>query len=317
MARYLITGGAGFIGSNFLSLLLNKKYSHVVCIDKFNYAASDFNLAKLLKKENFTVLKADISKAEELDGIWQESFDYVINFAAESHVDRSILNPNLFFENNVLGTLNLLNKCLKHPPRLFVQISTDEVYGSIPEPKKADENHPLAPNNPYSASKSAADLAIRAYRKTYNLPAVIVRSVNNFGPRQYPEKLIPKVILHTLENKKIPIYGDGQAVRSWIYVIDFCKAILAVLDRGQEGEIYNIGSKNEITNLELIRRILAQMGKDEDLIEFVADRPGHDLRYALNSAKARKQLNWREQYSFDLALTNTISWYKHYYLVHH
>lgn len=313
MARYLVTGGAGFIGSNFLSLLLNTDYSEVVCIDKFTYAASEFNLVKVLDKPNFTLVKSDVCKSEELDSIWQKPFDYVINFAAESHVDRSIETPNIFFENNVLGTLNLMNKCLEYPPKLFIQISTDEVYGSVPKPKRADENSPLAPSNPYSASKASADLAVLAYRKTYNLPAIILRSVNNFGPRQYPEKLIPKVIFHAIQDKKIPVYGDGQAIRTWVYVMDFCKAILAVLEKGQEGEIYNIGSANVFTNLELIKRILSHLGKDESLLEYVDDRPGHDLRYALNNVKAREQLNWREQNPFDLALANTISWYKYYF----
>ncbi len=313
MARYLVTGGAGFIGSNFLSLLLNSNYSEVICIDKFNYAGSEVNLHHFRDKPNFTVIKGDICKPEDLAIIWQQPFDYIINFAAESHVDRSIRTPNIFFENNVLGTLNLMNKCLEYPPKLFIQISTDEVYGSIPIPYKADEESPLAPSNPYAASKVSADLAVLSYRKTYNLPAIIVRSVNNFGPRQFPEKLIPKVIVHALEDKKIPVYGDGQAVRTWIYVMDFCKAILAVLDKGEIGEIYNIGSSNEMTNLELVRRIVTHLGKDESLIRFVDDRPGHDLRYALDFSKARKQLNWSEQYPFDLALDNTISWYKCYF----
>lgn len=313
MARYLVTGGAGFIGSNFLSLLLNGSYSEVVCIDKFNYAGLEFNLHHLFDKPNFTVVKGDIRHQEDLTTIWQKPFDYIINFAAESHVDRSIETPNIFFENNVLGTLNLMNKCLKYPPKLFIQISTDEVYGSIPIPYKADEKSPLAPSNPYAASKCAADIAVQSYRKTYNLPGVIVRSVNNFGPRQFPDKLIPMAIVNALMNKKIPVYGDGQAVRTWIYVIDFCKAILSVLEKGKVGEIYNIGAPNEMTNLELVKKILSHLKKDESLITFVHDRPGHDLRYSLDFSKAQEQLDESEQYPFDVALANTISWYKYYF----
>ncbi|MBS4022833.1 MAG: dTDP-glucose 4,6-dehydratase [Dethiobacter sp.] len=310
MARYLITGGAGFIGSNFLSLLLNKKYSEVICIDKFNYAASDFNLQELTKKPNFSIRKVDITNTKELNKLWQKPFDYIINFAAESHVDRSINTPVIFFENNVLGTINLLNKCLEYPPKLFIQISTDEVYGSIPKPHMADESSPLKPSNPYSASKCSADLAVLSYYKTYNLPVVILRAVNNFGPRQYPEKLIPKVIIKILKNKKIPVYGNGQAVRTWLYVMDFCNAILSALGKGIPGEIYNIGSPYEISNLELVENILMLLGKNRDLIEFVDDRPGHDQRYALDYTKANNQLDLTEQYPFDLALKNTVTWYK-------
>ncbi|MEW6622405.1 MAG: dTDP-glucose 4,6-dehydratase [Bacillota bacterium] len=310
MARYLVTGGAGFIGSNFLVLLLNKKHSGVVCIDKYNYAASDFNIHKLRKKPNFSVVKGDITNTKDLDEIWQNPFDYIINFAAESHVDRSINTPNIFFENNVLGTLNLLNKCLEHPPKLFLQISTDEVYGSIPKPHIADETSPLQPSNPYSASKCCADLAALSYYKTYSLPVIILRAVNNFGPRQYPEKLIPKVVIKALKNEKIPLYGDGQAIRTWIYVVDFCRAILLALDKGIPGEIYNIGSQNEVANLELVKKIFTLLGKNENLIEFVADRPGHDQRYALDFTKATTQLNYNERYPFDVALENTVAWYK-------
>lgn len=310
MGRYLVTGGAGFIGSNFLSLLLNKSYSQVICLDKYNYAASDINLHKLMEKPNFSVIKGDLTNIKDLDEIWQKPFDYVINFAAESHVDRSINTPTIFFENNVIGSLNLLNKCLEYPPKLFVQISTDEVYGTILKPHRADELSALKPSNPYSASKCSADLAALSYYKTYGLPVIILRAVNNFGPRQYPEKLIPKVIINALKNKKIPIYGNGQAVRTWIYVIDFCRAVLMALDKGVPGEIYNIGSYNEVNNIELVKKILILLGKDETLIEFVADRPGHDQRYALDFTKATKYLNWQENYPFDMALKNTVAWYK-------
>lgn len=310
MGRYLVTGGVGFIGSNFLSLLLNEEYSQVICLDKYSYAASDLNLHKLMDKPNFFVIKGDITNPKDLDKIWQEPFDYVINFAAESHVDRSINTPTIFFENNVIGSLNLLNKCLEHPPKLFVQISTDEVYGTIPKPHRADEVSALNPSNPYSASKCSADLAALAYHKTYGLPVIILRSVNNFGPHQYPEKLIPKAIINALKNKKIPVYGNGQAIRTWIYVIDFCRAVLMALDKGVPGEIYNIGSDNEVTNLELVKKILILLGKHENLIEFVVDRPGHDLRYAIDFTKATKYLNWQENYSFDEALENTVAWYK-------
>jgi dTDP-glucose 4,6-dehydratase len=313
MARYLVAGGAGFIGSNFLSLLLDKKYSEVICIDKFNYAASDFNLHKLTEKPFFSIKKVDITNTEELNEIWQKPFDYIVNFAAESHVDRSINTPGIFFENNVLGTINLLNKCLEYSPKLFIQISTDEVYGSITKPHMADESSPLKPSNPYSASKCSADLAVLSYYKTYNLPVVILRAVNNFGPRQYPEKLIPKVIIKILKNEKIPVYGNGRAVRTWLYVIDFCNAILSALGKGVPGEIYNIGSPYEITNLELVEKILMFLGKNKDQIEFVADRPGHDQRYALDYTKAINQLKWTERYPFEIALKNTIAWYKHYF----
>lgn len=313
MARYLITGGAGFIGSNFLSLLLEGQYTKVVCIDKLSYAGLEINVQHLMDKPRFTFVHGDITCPQLLDEIWQEPFDYIINFAAESHVDRSIQNPQLFFENNFMGTLNLLNKCIQHPPKLFVQISTDEVYGSIPKPYKADEKWTLSPSNPYSASKGSADLAVLSYNKTYGLPAVIVRAVNNFGPRQHPEKLIPKIIIHALNNKKIPVYGDGQAVRTWIYVEDFCEAILAIMGRGKVGEVYNIGSENEVTNLVVVRKILSCLGKGHNLIEYVDDRPGHDLRYALDYTKAVNQLDWKEKHTFDLAIRKTVSWYLNYF----
>lgn len=313
MARYLITGGAGFIGSNFLSLLLNRKYSEVICIDKFNYAASDFNLHELTGKPNFSIRKVDITNTKKLTELWEKPFDYIVNFAAESHVDRSINTPGIFFENNLMGTINLLNKCLECPPKLFIQISTDEVYGSIAKPHIADEASTLKPGNPYAASKGSADLAVLAYYKTFNLSAVILRAVNNFGPRQYPEKLIPKIIVKSLKNEKIPVYGNGQAVRTWLYVIDFCNAIFSAIEKGISGEIYNIGSPNEITNLELVENILMLLGKSRNLIEFVADRPGHDQRYALDYTKAIDQLGLWEKQPFDLALKNTVAWYKQYF----
>jgi len=310
MARFLVTGGAGFIGSNFLALLLEKKYTEVVCLDKFNYAASHFNLQNLKGKPRFSIIKGDITNLQDLEKIWEKPFDYIINFAAESHVDRSIKEPTTFFENNLLSTVNLLNKCLKHQPKLFIQISTDEVYGSIPMPDYASENNPLNPSNPYSASKCSADLAALSYYKTFGLPVVIMRAVNNFGPRQYPEKFIPRIITRALQDLEIPIYGDGQAIRSWLYVMDFCQAILATIEQGTPGETYNVGSQNEITNLELVKKILSLLDKDEKLINFVPDRPGHDQRYALNYSKITRQLIWKERYPFDIALENTVIWYK-------
>lgn len=313
MAKYLVTGGAGFIGSNFLSLLL-KNDDYVVCLDKFTYAATLWNMESLKGAGNLAVVKGDMADWEMLDRVWTDPFDYVVNFAAESHVDRSINAPNSFYATNVLGTLNLLNKCLQHPPKLFIQISTDEVYGSIPKPRLASERSRLNPSNPYSASKGSADLTVLAYHKTYKLPTVILRAVNNFGPRQYPEKLIPKAIIRALKGEVIPIYGDGQAVRTWLYVEDFCKAVFSAIERGVPGEIYNIGSKAEITNLELVKLILQILGAGEDLIELVSDRPGHDKRYALDYAVATRELGWQPTYCFRKALAETVAWYEQHFL---
>jgi len=310
MARFLVTGGAGFIGSNFLAVLLEQKYSEVICLDKFNYAASQFNLQTLKDKPRFSLIKGDITNLEDLDKVWEKPFDYIINFAAESHVDRSIAAPSVFFENNLLGTVNLLNKCLNQQPKLFLQISTDEVYGSIPRPEYAGEDSPLNPSNPYSASKCSADLAALSYYKTFGLPVVILRAVNNFGPRQYPEKFIPRIITRALQDLEIPVYGKGQAVRTWLYVIDFCQSILSAIQHAAPGEIYNVGSQNEINNLELVKKILSLLDKDEKLIKFVPDRPGHDQRYALDYSKITSHFNWKERYPFDIALENTVAWYK-------
>ncbi len=305
----LITGGAGFIGSNFIRHILGK-YPHyrVINLDNLSYAGNLANLSDVEQNPNYGFVKGDICDKEIVEKLFSRRPDAVLNFAAESHVDRSIESSFDSVKASVLGAQILLEAARKRRIKKFIQISTDEVYGSI-KSGLFSEKSPLAPNSPYAASKAGADLLARAYSKTYSLPIVITRSSNNFGPFQYPEKLIPLFVTNLLENKKVPVYGDGQQVRDWIYVTDNCEAIDFVLHYGQIGEVYNIGGGNEKTNLEITKLILKELKKDGRHIEYVKDRPGHDRRYALDSTKIRF-LGWEPKYPFKEALAKTIQWYK-------
>ncbi len=308
--KLLITGGAGFIGSNFIHYTLkHHKKDEVVNFDKLTYCGNLENLRDIEKNPRYKFIKGDICDAKLVEKVFQkEKPDFILNFAAETHVDRSIKNPKNFTQTNVLGTHTLLEASRKYNIKKFLQISTDEVYGSIKK-GKFKEIDSLLPNSPYAASKAGADLLVRSYYKTFNLPTLITRSSNNFGPYQYPEKLIPLFITNILQGKKVPLYGTGLNVRDWIYVLDNCAGIDIVLRKGKIGEIYNIGGGNEKTNLEIAKIILKELGKDESWIEYVKDRPGHDFRYALDTRKIIK-LGWKPKYSFKKAIKETIIWYK-------
>jgi len=307
--KILITGGAGFIGSNFIHYIINEKSEYeIINLDLLTYAGNLDNLKDIEKKENYKFIKGDITDFETVNKIMKQ-VDFVINFAAESHVDRSIKNPDIFVRTNVQGTQILLESARINEVKKFIQISTDEVYGTLGPTGFFTETSPLLPNSPYSASKAAADLIIRSYFKTYGLPVAITRCSNNYGPYQYPEKFIPVIINRAIRNKSIPVYGDGTNIRDWIYVIDHCSGILAVLERGKDGEIYNIGCNNEIRNIDLVKMILELMGKPESLIQFVKDRPAHDKRYAIDATKIKKELNWRPKFDFQKGIEQTINWY--------
>jgi len=308
--KLLITGGAGFIGSNFIKYVLNKRPDYqVVNLDKLTYCGNLDNLKDVENNPNYKFIKGDICNQELIDNIVSEKPDAIINFAAESHVDRSILDPYSFLRTDIFGTYNLLEAARKYNIGRFLQISTDEVYGST-EKDSFFEKSPLNPSNPYSASKAAADTIANSYFITYKMPILITRSTNNLGPFQYPEKLIPLFITNLLENKKIPLYGDGLNIRDWLYVLDNCEAIDLILHKGKEGEIYNIAGENEKTNLGITNFILKEMGKDENFIEYVRDRPGHDRRYSLNCEKTKKELGWEPKSNFEEALKKTLQWYK-------
>lgn len=306
--KILVTGGAGFIGSNFIRYILNKYPNYkVINLDKLTYAGNLENLRDLENNPNYGFVQGDICRIEDVEKIVSRKPDVIVNFAAESHVDRSILDPQAFIKTDVLGTQILLELAKKHSIGKYVQISTDEVYGSIRQ-GSFTEKSPLRPNSPYAASKTGADLLVRAYYKTYGLPVLITRSSNNFGPYQYPEKLIPLFITNLLEGKKVPVYGDGQQVRDWLYVLDNCSGIDFVMHYGKIGQVYNISGGNERTNLEITQMILQKLSKSEDWIEYVQDRPGHDRRYSLDSCKLRN-LGWRPRYDFKQAMEETIEWY--------
>ncbi|HOK35554.1 MAG TPA: dTDP-glucose 4,6-dehydratase [Candidatus Pacearchaeota archaeon] len=308
--KLLITGGAGFIGSNFIHYTLSHhKNDKVVNLDKLTYCGNLENLRDIEKDPRHKFIKGDICNEKLVEKIFQkEKPDFLLNFAAETHVDRSIKNPKAFIKTDIFGTHTLLQTAKTYGIKRFLQVSTDEVYGSIKK-GKFKETDPLMPNSPYSASKAGADLLVRAYFKTFNLPVLITRSSNNFGPCQYPEKLIPLFITNLLRGKKVPLYGTGLNIRDWIYVLDNCAGIDIVLRKGEVGEIYNIGGGNEKTNLEIARIILKELGKDESWIEYVKDRPGHDFRYALDTGKIRK-LGWKPKYTFEKGIKETINWYK-------
>ncbi len=304
----LVTGGAGFIGSNFIRHILAKyKDYKITNLDKLTYCGNLDNLKGVEKNANYRFVKGDIADAKLVDKL-AGGCDCIVNFAAETHVDRSIEDPMGFVKTNVFGTYTLLEAAKKHGTGLFIQISTDEVYGSILE-GKFTENNPIEPNSPYSSTKAAGDLLARSYFITYNTPVIITRSSNNYGPYQYPEKVIPLFITNALHDRKVPLYADGMNVRDWLFVADNCEAIDMVMRKGKTGEVYNIGGGNEITNLELTHTILRILGKPKDLIEHVKDRPGHDKRYALDIAKMRR-LGWEPRYDFKAALELTVEWYK-------
>ena len=305
--KILVTGGAGFIGSNFINYMLSKYDYKIINLDLLTYAGNLENLKNVENNKNYTFVKGDISDKELVLDITKD-YDAIINFAAESHVDRSIVSPNIFVETNVGGTVNLLNCAKINKIEKYLQVSTDEVYGSIKE-GYFYETTPVNPNSPYSASKASADMFVMAYHKTYGLPVVITRCSNNFGPYQYPEKLIPFFISKLLKNEKVPVYGDGKNVRDWLYVEDHCRAIDLALHKGRIGEVYNVGGHNEKTNIEITKIVLEKLGKDETSIEFVEDRLGHDRRYAISNDKIRAELGFEPNYTFEKGIEATINWY--------
>ncbi|MGG3888390.1 dTDP-glucose 4,6-dehydratase [Metabacillus fastidiosus] len=310
----LITGGAGFIGLNFVKyMLVNTDYSLTI-VDSLTYASNQKEMMGLRNCPNFRFIKADITDVDSITQAMDRKYSAVIHFAAESHVDRSIIEANQFVKTNVLGTLNLLNCVLNGYAEKMIHISTDEVYGSLNMNEEPfTEQTPISPNNPYSASKAGSDLLALAFQRTYKIPIIITRCSNNFGPYQNLEKFIPKVIINALNQKEIPIYGDGLQIRDWLFVEDHCSAIHHVMEKGKLGEVYNIGGDNEKTNLEVVQFILSKLGVTDELISFVEDRKGHDRRYAINSNKIIKELGWKPKHSFDKALEKTICWYKQQY----
>jgi dTDP-glucose 4,6-dehydratase len=309
MKKILVTGGAGFIGSCFIRHLLRKHPQYeIINLDNLTYAGHIENLKDIEDSLKYEFIRGDICDKQLVNSLVAQ-VDYVANFAAESHVDKSIENPEIFIETNVKGTLNLLQACKKRGIEKFLQVSTDEVYGSLDESGYFTEQTSLAPNSPYSASKASADLLVRAYFETYNLPVLITRCSNNYGPYQFPEKLIPFFISKIINGKKVPVYGDGLNVRDWLYVYDHCEAIDLVLHKGALGEVYNIGGSNEKTNMEITRIILDAMDKDESYIEFVEDRLGHDRRYAIDSTKIQMELGWKPSLTFEEGIKQTIDWY--------
>lgn len=311
MKNILVTGGAGFIGSNFINYILNKRDDYfIVNLDKLTYAGNLENLKESQSKKNYQFIKGDITNNELVNYIFEKyKIKYVINFAAESHVDRSILGSEVFYRSNVIGTNVLLEAARRFETENFLQISTDEVYGSLGETGLFTESTPLSPNSPYSSSKAAADMMVNAFYHTYGSPVVITRCSNNYGSLQFPEKLIPLMIINALNNKKLPVYGDGMNVRDWIYVIDHNKAVESVFENGKSGEVYNVGASNEMPNIEIIKLILKKLGKSEDLIEYVKDRPGHDRRYAIDSSKIQNELGWKPEHKFEEAIDFTVEWY--------
>lgn len=310
MKKILVTGGAGFIGSNYINTILSNSDDLVVNIDKLTYAGNLENLQDVESKSNYNFVKGDICNFELIDYLFSRyKFTHVVNFAAESHVDRSILGSEIFFRTNVIGTNVLLEAAKRFEVEKFLQVSTDEVYGSLGPEGLFTESTPISPNSPYSSSKASADMMALSFYHTYGMPVVITRCSNNYGQLQFPEKLIPLMIINALNDKKLPVYGDGLNVRDWIYVIDHNKAIDLVLDKGRAGEVYNIGASKEMPNIEIIRLILDKLNKTEDLIEYVTDRLGHDRRYAIDSSKINNELGWSPEFDFEIAIENTIDWY--------
>ena len=310
----LVTGGAGFIGSNFIFHML-KKYPgyRIVCLDKLTYAGNLSTLSSVLEEPNFRFVKLDICDREGVFRLFEEERpDIVVNFAAESHVDRSIEDPGIFLQTNILGTATLMDACRKFGVRRYHQVSTDEVYGDLPLDRPDlffTETTPLHTSSPYSASKASADLLVLAYHRTYSLPVTISRCSNNYGPYHFPEKLIPLMIINALDEKPLPVYGTGENVRDWLYVEDHCKAIDLIIHKGREGEVYNVGGHNERKNIDIVRLICRALGKSESLITYVADRKGHDMRYAIDPTKIHNELGWLPETKFEDGIQKTIRWY--------
>jgi len=309
--KILVTGGAGFIGSCFVRLALQNPTLEIFNLDALTYAGNLENLAPVSNHPRYQFIKADLCELAGLRPIFEQAKpDAVVHFAAESHVDRSIFAPQPVFETNLRGSFNLLETMRAHRVARFVHVSTDEVYGSLQAPLEADENFPLQPSSPYSAAKAGSDLLALGYFKTYKMPVIVTRASNNYGPYQFPEKLIPLMITNAFADKPLPVYGDGLQVRDWLYVEDHCRAILTILQNGRDGEIYNIGGNRSLPNKEVIDRILAITGKPASLIEYVTDRPGHDRRYALSSEKLMKETGWSPQMDFERGLRATVDWYR-------
>ncbi|MFA7360118.1 MAG: dTDP-glucose 4,6-dehydratase [Candidatus Kapaibacterium sp.] len=313
MKTILVTGGAGFIGSNYIKHLLKNYDYNIVNFDKLTYAGNLENLTDIESDKRYKFVKGDICISEEVEkAITENKVDTIVNFAAESHVDRSILGPKEFIVTNVIGTQTLLESARKLGMEKYLQVSTDEVYGSLPEDKpeiKFTEKTPLTTNSPYSASKASADLLVNAYYHTFKMPVLTTRCSNNYGPYQFPEKLIPLMIAKAIDGEKLPVYGDGKNVRDWLYVEDHCSAITEVLHKGKIGDVYNIGGNNEWYNIDIVKIILKLLGKDDDNITYVKDRPGHDRRYAIDSSKIMSELGWSPKYQFDGGIEETIKWY--------
>jgi dTDP-glucose 4,6-dehydratase len=310
----LVTGGAGFIGANFVKYMLIKYPDYkIICLDALTYAGNLENLADVMDKPQFKFIKGNIvSRKNVFDLFEQDKPDMVVNFAAESHVDRSIDNPGIFLETNIIGTQVLMDACRKYGIKRFHQISTDEVYGDLPLDRPDllfTEETPINPSSPYSASKASADLLVLAYHRTFKLPVTISRCSNNYGPYHFPEKLIPLMITRALADRPLPVYGNGENVRDWLYVEDHCNAVDLIIHKGREGEVYNIGGHNERSNLEIVKAILKELNKPESLITFVTDRPGHDLRYAIDPTKIYNELGWLPKTKFDDGIKQTIEWY--------
>lgn len=309
--KVLVTGGAGFIGSNFVNYMVRTypNYS-IINLDALTYAGNLENLKESEAKANYRFVKGDITDRDLVNSLFEtENLDVIVNFAAESHVDRSITNPDVFVTTNIQGTQVLLDAARKHEVKKYVQVSTDEVYGSLGAEGYFTETTPLDPNSPYSASKAGADMLVKAYHETYGLPTSITRCSNNYGPFHFPEKLIPLMIINALNDKPLPVYGDGLNVRDWLHVEDHCRAIDLVLHKGKVGEVYNVGGHNEKTNIEVVKEILKQLDKPETLIKYVEDRLGHDRRYAIDPTKLQSELGWEPIYNFETGLKDTVQWY--------
>ncbi len=325
MKTILVTGGAGFIGSNFVKMILKKHPDYkVINVDALTYAGNLENLKDIDSDSNYSFVRADIRDREKIEGIFMsEDIAAVVNFAAESHVDRSIEDPEIFLTTNIIGTQVLLDTAKKYwklnpedkycrqykPGVKFLQVSTDEVYGALGETGMFVETMPLMPNSPYSASKASADMIVRAYSETFGMPVNITRCSNNYGPYQFPEKLIPLMINNCLGGRELPVYGDGMQIRDWLHVSDHCAAIDTVLHKGRDGEVYNIGGNNEKANIEIVKLIIGTLGKSESLIKYVKDRPGHDRRYAIDNTKITTELGWEPEYTFEQGIRETINWY--------
>ena len=312
--RLLVTGGAGFIGSNFVYHMLDSYPEYeILCIDKLTYAGNLATLDEALKNEKFSFFKIDISERKSVMDLFEkENIDIVVNFAAESHVDRSILDPGIFLTTNIVGTQILMDACREFGVKRYHQVSTDEVYGDLPLDQPDlffTEDTPIHTSSPYSASKASADLLVQAYIRTFDFPATISRCSNNYGRYHFPEKLIPLMILKALKDEKLPVYGTGENVRDWLHVYDHCTAIDLIIHKGRIGEVYNIGGHNERTNLEVVQTIIRELGKSNDLITYVTDRKGHDMRYAIDPTKIETELGWKPKYNFDTGILETIQWY--------